>query len=310
MYFHYQQIMLGLHLAILILTTPLLAGIISVLLLGRSRRNTDIPPGIVIHSVINHARSGFTYYNSARFRQLIARLDELRYTACTLKAGISNCREQIQHGRMPFILTFDDGFANFFEQALPVLQEYDFKATIFPIADFLGTREAWDIFSPLEHLSVTHVREIARLGFEIGSHTATHACLPFLSDRDAIEELRKSKNTLEDTIGAEVVSLSFPYGCWSLRIWQLAQDLGYRYATSYRSHHTTSTGIVAVHGVYSLDTPEDVVLKITKARTISNSLARSHIIPHFAKGSTIWRFRAAYAVERSLLQCSHKSKPR
>ncbi|MBQ3971791.1 MAG: polysaccharide deacetylase family protein, partial [Selenomonadaceae bacterium] len=66
----------------------------------------------------------------------------------------------------PVLITFDDGYEDNYRNAYPILRKYDFKATIFVISSFLGTKEhyfTWD-----------QAREMAENGISIQSHTVDH----------------------------------------------------------------------------------------------------------------------------------------
>ena len=75
-------------------------------------------------------------------------------------------------------LTFDDGYADFAEHALPVLRRYGFTATVFVIAGRLGGDNAWDPAGPRKPLlGADQVRRLAEAGVEIGSHGLQHVSL-------------------------------------------------------------------------------------------------------------------------------------
>jgi len=195
-------------------------------------------------------------------------------------------------------MTFDDGFESFYALALPILERYKFAITIFPVAGYLGKRSTWDTLPPQVHLTKEHVREIAACGHEIGSHTMTHANLTLLSDADLADELVHSKLLLEDVTGKPVTSISFPFGQWNKRVWSAAQKAGYSSATSYAYRAISEPGIVPLWGIYSFDSVQEVIERSVLSRRFSNAVARGCIMPHFAKGTPLWKFRSNYAVVR------------
>jgi peptidoglycan/xylan/chitin deacetylase (PgdA/CDA1 family) len=114
-------------------------------------------------------------------------------------------------------ITFDDGFVNFFEHALPVLQFHGFPATVFVISGYCGRTNQWpsqpDIGIPaLDLMDWDQVREASRRGVTIGAHTITHPWMSTLDQADAEQELRQAKADIEDRIGLPVESFSYPYG--------------------------------------------------------------------------------------------------
>jgi peptidoglycan/xylan/chitin deacetylase (PgdA/CDA1 family) len=148
-------------------------------------------------------------------------------------------------------------------------------------------------------LTKEQVREIAALGHEIGSHTVSHANLTLLSDDDLAAELSRSKNILEDVVGKLVSSLSFPFGQWNRRVWDAALDAGYTAATSYARCFLTEHGVLQIWGIYSFDSVQDVWDRAIRQPKWSNAVARGWVMPNFAKGTPLWKFRKNYAVARS-----------
>jgi peptidoglycan/xylan/chitin deacetylase (PgdA/CDA1 family) len=104
------------------------------------------------------------------------------------------------------VITFDDGFQDFHRNACPVLAEYGFTATMFlPVAYIGGT------FKDAACLTWDEVRELRRAGIEFGSHTVRHPQLRTLAPDKVAEEVRSSKEQIEDQIGCAVKSFSYPY---------------------------------------------------------------------------------------------------
>lgn len=134
------------------------------------------------------------------------------------------------------VLTFDDGFANFYDEALPVLRQYGFTATVFLISGHMGGRNDWgprpDGLGILPILSWRQAREVAGAGIEMGSHTQTHRDLRRCSASEAEHEMTLSRAEIEDHLGLEVQSFAYPYG----EIDQFSRELA---ARSFRASCTT-----------------------------------------------------------------------
>ena len=127
-----------------------------------------------------------------------------------------------------FALTFDDGFENFIEHALPVLEQYRFPATVFVISAYCGRRNDWasqpQNIPRLPLMSWTNLRSLSRELIQIGAHSVTHPDLTRISCLEVETELRQSKLQIEDQIGAPVQTLAYPYGTSSARIRTIAAD--------------------------------------------------------------------------------------
>lgn len=255
------------------------------------RRLPKTVPGLLFHSVLPHPSYEMSHFPLPRFTQLLGALCEQKYHSITLQTAIAADTTQSK----PLLLTFDDGLNTVYHHALPALQEAGMVATIFCVSGYLGNHSSWDVFSNNIHLTSSELKEIAALGHEIGSHTHTHVNLPYLGTRAITEELQRSKYTLEDIIGREVCSLSFPHGGWNPKIWNIAQKIGYKAATLYHGRRHASQELFPVQGVYQFDSVEDILAKIDPTCQFSSSRARAVMMSHFAKGTPIWKYRREYS---------------
>jgi peptidoglycan/xylan/chitin deacetylase (PgdA/CDA1 family) len=105
------------------------------------------------------------------------------------------------------VLTFDDGFGDFYTNAFPVLSKYGFKATVFLATAFVGNGK----FADRQCLSWDEVRHLDGKGISFGSHTVTHPQLKTLTTKEVERELRDSKKIIEEEVGSPVESFSYPY---------------------------------------------------------------------------------------------------
>jgi peptidoglycan/xylan/chitin deacetylase (PgdA/CDA1 family) len=239
---------------------------------------------LVFHSVSSEGRFGYSYIKPPVLDEFCSLLPQHHLSLKTISA---------RSNEFP-CLTFDDGFEDFYTAALPVLEKHRLPATVFIVTGFIGRSGSGDIWKPRRHLSVEQIGEISRLGHEIGSHTRSHADLAMLDRKDLMAELADSRKTLEDIVSKPVTALSFPYGSWNPRVWRAALDAGYKTATAYRGNHTPIGGIIPTAGVYAFDSPEDILSKIKHPAGLSIAGARAAIMPHFARGTSLWKFRKNY----------------
>src|SRR4030088_3603267 len=92
----------------------------------------------------------------------------------------------------PVVLTFDDGYADFFTAAVPVLQSHGFTATSFVITGRMGRGG---------FMTPNQVVAADGMGFTIGAHTVDHVPLAAQPATRASWEIRQSKLTLEGLLG-------------------------------------------------------------------------------------------------------------
>ena len=125
----------------------------------------------------------------------------------------------------PVILTFDDGYADFYTTALPILRSHDFRAVAYVVSGFVGT---------YGYMSAEQVREADRSGIEIGSHTVSHANLASLSSGSVWSQITQSKLFLEQVVGHPVVSFCYPSGKYTSAVASAVSAAGYHDATTTR----------------------------------------------------------------------------
>lgn len=158
----------------------------------------------------------------ADFEQLIGRFKLMGtfIDTCTLLDMLAGRRAV--NGRY-FHLSFDDGFRNNFTNALPILQRHAVPAIFFVPTAFVGA--GWELArhyclnivhhrTAIEMMTWGDLRTILDAGYEVGSHTRTHACFSAISkQRERLEdEIRGSKHDLESRLGYQCRYISWPYG--------------------------------------------------------------------------------------------------
>ena len=99
------------------------------------------------------------------------------------------------------VLTFDDGYENFYTSAYPVISRYGFSATVFLSTGYIGNDPR--IFNNKRCLTLNQVRELHRAGVAFGSHTVTHPQLRSVGLRELAYEVRHSKETFEYELGCK-----------------------------------------------------------------------------------------------------------
>ena len=114
------------------------------------------------------------------------------------------------------VLTFDDGFADFYTHAAPVLKQAHMPAVVFLPTAFCGGTNRWPgqpgwvEEQPL--MSWGQVSELAEAGFSFGSHTVTHPDLSIVREPALEHEIAGSKSEIEQQTGREVKFFCYPYG--------------------------------------------------------------------------------------------------
>ncbi|MBI3649756.1 MAG: polysaccharide deacetylase family protein [Acidobacteria bacterium] len=121
-------------------------------------------------------------------------------------------------GPQTIVLTFDDGCETDLIAAAPILKEFNFTATFYVIGGWIGRKG---------YLAKSQVRELADLGFEIGSHSMTHQYLTDINRTDLKHEIADSKDLLEQLSGRSVQHFSCPGGRWNPLVAESVASHGY-----------------------------------------------------------------------------------
>ena len=145
--------------------------------------------------------------------------------------SIGQAREAGFGGARQVGITFDDGCETDWIVAAPRLAECAFGATFYVVSRWIGRRAGF--------LSRGQLRELSAAGFEVGSHSATHAFLTDLDDAALRRELLDSKREIEDILGRPVTHLSCPGGRVNGRVAAVAKEAGY---------NTMATSRIGVNG--------------------------------------------------------------
>lgn len=143
--------------------------------------------------------------------------------------GTGGAAESPEPGRR-IAITFDDGYLDNYTNAFPILQQYRFTATVFLVTDYAGTLRRWESARPVPLMTWSQAEEMSRHGISFQSHTCTHPDLSRCDRRSALDELIRSRETLENRLGRPVRALAYPYGRFDRRTGHLAEEAGYRSA--------------------------------------------------------------------------------
>jgi peptidoglycan/xylan/chitin deacetylase (PgdA/CDA1 family) len=123
----------------------------------------------------------------------------------------------------PIVLTFDDGYADFYTAALPVLQRYHFTATSYLVVDFLGKPG---------YMSWQQAQAVQQAGLEVGDHTLDHVDLAIQLLPQAQRQIGDSRTMLQQRLGAPIGTFAYPSGRYNDSVVKMVGADGFRSAVT------------------------------------------------------------------------------
>jgi len=175
---------------------------------------------ISIHRNVKHSRH-FTI-DPQLFNSQMNYLHKNNFRVINLTEFNEMIQAPITANHKTIVLTFDDGYADSYIYAYPILKKYGFSATFSLICSFVDSKETfpWLRESPFPRgenlpLSMDQILEMDKGDMDFGSHANSHQRLTRLSQKQAFEEIQRSKTYIEDLLGREINSFFYPYGSWS-----------------------------------------------------------------------------------------------
>jgi len=195
-------------------------------------------PVLMYHRIVEQPAVESRHGTWVTAERLAAQLDALvrrRFTTVTFREYADYLAGGAPLPRKPILLTFDDGYADNYTLAMPLLRERGMKAVVFLIGDARITTNAWDAAEGepvLPLLTRAQVREMAAQGVEFGSHTRSHARLAGLAADRLRVEVAGSKRAVEERAGAPALALCYPWGAVDAAAKQAVADAGYAFGVA------------------------------------------------------------------------------
>lgn len=171
-------------------------------------------PILMYHSISSgRGQNAHPYYqretSAGMFAKHMQLLHENDYSVINLDEAVKHVESGEAQGKKCVVITFDDGYRDFYTEAFPILGEYGFIATV-----FLPTGYIHDIasrFKGKECLTWNEIRDLHKVGVVFGSHTVTHPQLRFVKRESLEYEIQRSKEVIESELGSSIHSFSYPF---------------------------------------------------------------------------------------------------
>ena len=193
---------------------------------ARLRSGTTI---LMYHAIGTDGERGSRYVVPERhFERQMRWLKARGYVVIEL-SELANC---IREFRLPpaksVVITFDDGYQDSIDLAVPILERFGFPTTFFLVSS-AGTSNGWSSEPELSGRRLIGLDQARILSdrVSIGAHTRTHPRLTTLATDAARDEIEGSKAELEQILGAEVTLFSYPYGNNDDEVRRAVADAGF-----------------------------------------------------------------------------------
>jgi len=229
------------------------------------------------------------------FQLQMACIREIGCSVITLEQLCAWMHRPVLLERPAVVLTFDDCYFDQFANAVPVLTAFGYSATFFAVTQWIRTRrhqEGRPNVSQLPVMGEQEIRELRRLGFEIGCHSRTHHSLSGVVPEFQHAEIQTAKQELQDLLREEVQFFSFPYGHYTGKSVEVVKSCGFRAATSVRVGAVRATDDLFTLKrlcIPSWPTKEDLKAQLTWIPRVAEIVRKVPSLERFAR--VIWKPR-------------------
>jgi len=157
------------------------------------------------------------------FKRQMKFLSRNNYRVASLREVIKMIKKGKNIPKDWVVITFDDGYRDFYNQAYPILREHKFNATVFVTIDYLWNNKNCLSWDQVEQLAKDDL-------IDIGSHSLYHSKLVLLSVSQAEKEILLSKLILEKRLKKTIMFFSYPFGATNDSIKGLVKKAGFEAA--------------------------------------------------------------------------------
>lgn len=188
-----------------------------------------IPPILMYHR-IGHRPGDKNTVSPERFELQLQYLEDHKFTTFTLSDWYQKVHNGVKIPEKSVILTFDDGYRDNWELAMPLLLRYGCTATVFMISSLVGKTNLWEkkeLRQGVKMMEAEHLREWTRGGMEVGSHGVAHCRVTTFNEEELKKETLHSKQILEEITGEKVNFFCYPNGSFNEIVVKVLQEMGY-----------------------------------------------------------------------------------
>jgi peptidoglycan/xylan/chitin deacetylase (PgdA/CDA1 family) len=177
-----------------------------------------IVPILLYHHIGFSLQGDTVYYVSPdAFDKQLNLLYQWGYRTISLELLVKVIKEGAELPPKPILLTFDDGSETIYENALPVMQRYNFTGVSYIVYNYVGIRN---------YMNADQIQALYAAGWEVGSHGLSHTDLTAHPGRQ-MDEIVESRRKLESLLGIPVLSFAYPFGAYDSDSLHYVHQAGY-----------------------------------------------------------------------------------
>ncbi len=177
-----------------------------------------IVPILLYHHIGFSLQGDTVYYVSPdAFDQQLNLLYQWGYKTISVALLVKAIKEGAELPPKPILLTFDDGSETIYENALPIMQRYNFTGASYIVYYYVGIRN---------YMNADQIRALYAAGWEVGSHSLSHKDLTTHPARQ-MDEIVESRRRLESLLGIPVLSFAYPFGAYDSDSLHYVHQAGY-----------------------------------------------------------------------------------
>lgn len=161
------------------------------------------------------------FVSPQNFARQMKYLKNKNYNVLSLDKLVEGIKNNRKFGHKTVVITIDDGYKDNYVYACPILKEYDFPATIFIIANFVGNKKdfmTWD-----------EIRAMSKDNISFGGHTKNEVYLPSIKKKEILwDETAGCKELIESKINKPVDYFCYPTGGFTEEVKRVLKKAGYK----------------------------------------------------------------------------------
>jgi len=182
------------------------------------------PGQLIAPILLYHHVEGETFTNRYTvsipdFRVQMETLHEMGFTPIPISLFLDALLDGAELPEKPIVITFDDGHQSIYENAFPIMKEHNFPGVFYIVANRLGGVN--------DFVDVKELNEMIDAGWEVGSHSFSHADLTQAHERVS-KEIKESKTLLESNLPTKIQTFAYPFGTIDPFLAQKVSDYGYQ----------------------------------------------------------------------------------